>query len=377
MKKRLLIVLTCILFMCAFAFLLCACKKDNTATHDNQGLYYTLNKEETGYIASYSSYSGVKEVFIPLEHEGIPVVALDRNAFAYSDVESVEIPITITSIGEGAFYRCESLKKVNIPISVKSIGKNLFRDCTSLKSITLHDNITSIEDGAFWGCSSLESITIPDSVTSIGHSAFSDCTGLKTVNMKQNLKRIGPYAFFACTSLTNLYLPNDVTSIGEFAFHDCTSLTYNVQSGLKYLASNFGNPYFYLIGPENKNITIAPINLLCEFIGSMAFYECNNLKTVTMFNIKQIGHSAFSNCTNLTNVTISKLVTTIDKHAFFLCKNLKEIIIPDNVITLGESVFASSGVTTIYCKANSQPSGWDSEWKTGCSANVVWGYTEK
>ena len=56
MKKRLLIVLTCILFMCAFAFLLCACKKDNTATHDNQGLYYTLNKEETAIRGNITSF---------------------------------------------------------------------------------------------------------------------------------------------------------------------------------------------------------------------------------------------------------------------------------------------------------------------------------
>jgi hypothetical protein len=42
--------------------------------------------------------------------------------------------------------------------------------------------VTSIGDSAFYNCDSLTSVTIPDSVTSIGDSAFEGCTGLTTVN---------------------------------------------------------------------------------------------------------------------------------------------------------------------------------------------------
>lgn len=67
-----------------------------------------------------------------------------------------EIPVT--SIGERAFFRCESLTSITIPDSVTSIGME-----------------------AFWGCSSLTSITIPASVISIGDSAFGWCEKLEVI----------------------------------------------------------------------------------------------------------------------------------------------------------------------------------------------------
>ena len=62
---------------------------------------------------------------------------------------------TVTSIGDEAFYRCESLSSITIP-----------------------DSVTSIGEGAFAYCDSLSSITIPDSVASIGESAFDECDSL-------------------------------------------------------------------------------------------------------------------------------------------------------------------------------------------------------
>ena len=48
-------------------------------------------------------------------------------------------------------------------------------------SIEIPDSVTYIGDNAFRDCTSLVSITIPDSVTSIGNDAFYDCTSLETV----------------------------------------------------------------------------------------------------------------------------------------------------------------------------------------------------
>ncbi len=65
-----------------------------------------------------------------------------------------------------------------IPESVVSIGNYAFFSCDSLTSVTIHDNVTSIGSRAFEGCTSLTSITIPDSITSIGDYAFYGCTRL-------------------------------------------------------------------------------------------------------------------------------------------------------------------------------------------------------
>ena len=64
-----------------------------------------------------------------------------------------------------------------IPNSVTSIGDSAFWGCSSLTSIIIPNSVTRIGGGAFGNCDSLTSVTIPNSVTSIGAYAFSDCSG--------------------------------------------------------------------------------------------------------------------------------------------------------------------------------------------------------
>ena len=92
-----------------------------------------------------------------------------------------------TSIGDGAFFECSSLKSITIPNSVTSIGNIAFENCTSLTSVTIGNSVTSIGEGTFFECTSLTSVIIPDSVTSIGESAFETCTSLTSVTFKKNI----------------------------------------------------------------------------------------------------------------------------------------------------------------------------------------------
>ena len=147
------------------------------------------------------------------------------------DINEIVVEDGVTSIGDYAFYDCDSLTSVAIPDSVTSIGDRAFYFCTSLTSVAIPDSVTSIGEWAFSDCTSLTSVAIPDSVTSIGDYAFSYCTSLTSVAIPDSVTSIGYYAFAECSSLTEIVIPDSVTSIGNYAFNYCDSLTDVYYSG--------------------------------------------------------------------------------------------------------------------------------------------------
>ena len=100
-----------------------------------------------------------------------------------------------------------------------------FENCTELTSVTIPDSVTSIGNCAFYGCSGLTSVTIPDSVTLIGDGAFYRCSGLTSVTFPDSVNSIGMETYYGCSGLTSVTIPNTVTSIGEDTFKDCSGLT--------------------------------------------------------------------------------------------------------------------------------------------------------
>ena len=102
---------------------------------------------------------------------GSPSIFGDDN----TSVTSVVIPVSVTSIGDYAFYGCTYLTSVTIPAIVTSIGGFAFFDCTALTSITIPNSVISIGNNAFYGCTSLVTVYLPaqfaDTYTSFGLTA--------------------------------------------------------------------------------------------------------------------------------------------------------------------------------------------------------------
>ena len=191
---------------------------------DLSDLTYTTTDGEVTITSCNGAATGV--LVIPNSIGGKPVTSIGESAFFFCDsLTSVTIPDGVTSIGLGAFYGCSSLTSVTIPDSVTSIGDFAFNNCSSLTSITIPDGITSIGREAFGGCTSLTSITIGNSVTSIGDAAFNGCTSLTSITIPDSVTSIGNDAFRECGSLASITIGNSVTSIGANAFLGCTSLT--------------------------------------------------------------------------------------------------------------------------------------------------------
>lgn len=78
-------------------------------------------------------------------------------------------------------YGLGNLTDVEIPATVTTIGDNAFRNCTSLESLALPDAVTSVNKEAFRGCSGLKNLKIGESVSLLHNYAFGGCTSLETI----------------------------------------------------------------------------------------------------------------------------------------------------------------------------------------------------
>ena len=335
-------------------------------------LQYFIN---LNYISeAFSGCSNLKSITIPDS-----VTSIDWGAFSNcSSLTSVTIPDSVTSIEDGAFSGCSSLTSVTIPDSVTTIGGYAFSGCRSLTSVTIPDSVTTIEYDAFSGCSSLTSITIPNSVTKIGSSAFGGCSSLTSVTLSKNLIKIESSTFSGCSSLENISLPEGIISIDHYAFGDCDSLTtITIPSSVVSLG---GNPFCYCdnIKEFKGNFTTNDGKALIFYDKFISFAcKCGATEYIIPNGVTKIGDYAFFDCDSLTSVTIPDSVTTIGDYAFYDCDSLTSITIPDSVTTIGtEAFYSCDSLTSVYCKATTPPAGGSWMFNNNASGRKIYVPTE-
>ena len=234
------------------------------------------------------------------------------------------------------------------------------------------DRVTAIGNYAFGGDSqrfNVTSIVIPEGVTAIGNYAFNDCTALVSVVIPEGVISVGERAFNGCISLVRVAFPDSMVSLGRSAFCYCTSLielkfgkgleSYGgdilfPENCLESIIVDKDNPYFHstgncLIHTESKTLILGCRNSVIPADGSVtvianeafgAFYGCKGLTNIVIPEcITTIGPDAFYDCDGLTSIIIPNSVLSIGSRAFASCENLTSIIIPDGVKSIPYEAF--------------------------------------
>ena len=321
---------------------------------------------------AFMSCSSLTSVTIPDGATSIGEFAFD----GCSSLISVTIPDSVTSIGSEAFYGCTNIVSATMPAhaindipqdsletvvitSGDSIWSYAFEGCTSLTSVTIPDSVTSIGELAFYDCESLEAVHITDigkwASIEFGYLAspmhnvaelYLNGEPVTDVVIPDGVTSIGEGAFAYCTTLTSIAIPDSVTSIGHAAFIGCQSLkSVYITDIEKWLAIDFeayANPLTYdaVLYLNGVPVTELVIPESVTVIGDYAFEGCVSLRSVTIGeHVVGIGYGAFSYCSSLTSITIPAGVTKLEGWTFASCTSLASIDIPDGVTSIGDYTF--------------------------------------
>ncbi len=255
----------------------------------------------------------------------------------------------------------------------------------SIKTVILDKDVTSIGNRAFWFCPSLRGVTLPAGLTRIGNQAFSNCFQLKSIGIPDSVTEVGSSAFAYCNGLESVTIPVGVASIGLGAFSGCWNLTKidvdadnaNYKSIDGVLFSLDGSTLIQCPGGKEGNYVIPPA---VASVGVSAFAYCDVLESIVVHaGVTDIGRSAFASCEDLGHIdvdannpnykdidgvlfskdgttliqypggkagdyTIPAGVEKIGYNAFFRCKMLGDIRIPDSVISIDYWAFLGSNL---------------------------------
>ena len=151
------------------------------------------------------------------------VTAISAYAFYAANLTSITFPNSLTTIGEGIFYRNETLTSVTFGSGLVTLGTSAFAE-TKLTAVTLPNSLTTMGHGAFWGISTLTSVTLGTGLTELPTEAFWG-SQITSITIPGNVKNIGLRAFYNNTSLTSVTLAEGIETIGENAFANSTLIT--------------------------------------------------------------------------------------------------------------------------------------------------------
>ena len=353
------------------------------------------------------------DVSIPAEIEGLPVKKIAPEAFSIHGamIERIEVPGSVTDIGDGAFKMCMSLEELVLQEGVCRIGENVLlvtavtqlylpttveklkcpwewgkvaidvaqenqhyfsdgyglyekqEDGYALVAVRAEDqrvrytvasNTTVIEQHAFEGQMYIQEVELPEGVISIEKESFESCQALRRIVLPEGLTRICADAFRCCISLEGLELPSTLKDLGEHAVTDTYGWSPSM-NGIMYMRVHPDNPYFYhdanAFYQRRENGS-----LLIKYFGKNEVWKIP--EEVTELGAMSLRRS------NLREVIIPETVKSISKDAFADCGRLEcmefaadgvKLYVPEN------PVYRKGEISSLFYRDNAGQLHYDYE----------------
>lgn len=348
---------------------------------DLSGVFWSFDESEgeltisgSGEMSDYPLWGDEKQPWATYASQirsiviGEGITRIGKCCFnGYSNVESVELPSTLLSIGFRAFKEC-GIKSITIPSSVSEIDDEAFTYCTDMTDIYISGSFIQFGLRAFERCYNLN-VHIED-LSAWCNLSFSDAEAnpLYTVRSKKLNTNYTPKLYLNETVVSDLQIPSSVTEIKDFTFASYQGLSsivipesvtaigmnsfYDCGNSLTSIVIEPGNPNYD--SRDNCNAIIRKSdNMLLQGcrnttipegivgIATNAFYACSGLQSIQIPNtVVGIGEKAFYRATGLTSIELPNSITEIGRYAFDFCDNLRSVTLSNNLSQVGQGLFS-------------------------------------
>lgn len=347
------------------------------------------DQDETG-IDKMSWDEMVNTINSIVVSDGITSVS---DLFACSSVKTVTLGADVKEIAPQAFYFCNNLASINIPLSIVSIGFNAFCGCTNVKSTypgtaqqwynidinsgneyLLKNTTTStastiiVDQGICdqnlnWTLDSAGLLTISgngdltafpwtdkvhyhtfnlcisDGITSISCDTFR-YSQLETIKLGSDIKEIGDDVFLYCTKLTTINIPASVTSIGSNAFNRCQNIqaTYaGTPEQWEKISIADGNELL------QKSVTGKEVTIASGSCGPNLYWSIDTSGLLSITGTGEMTSHPWTYNYSYSKVNIQSGCTSLCYDAFWGSGDSRTIYIPKTVTYIDEYALFSKG----------------------------------
>jgi BspA type Leucine rich repeat region (6 copies) len=323
------------------------------------------------------------------------------SVFAGTAITSLNIPSSVTIIGNGALAGMKKLSSITvdpnnlnymscgnvlfdkkqtrivavsstlsgsyiIPQSVTTIGVNAFNYCSSLTSVCLSANVTTIQDSAFNKCVALQTIYVKEATPpTVGTASFTGISPTRKVcatggnyNAFYNGAAIWRQLGLVKSAIRTLYTTGTIGN-GSFAndvintFQGRTDTIPSLKIKGTLAASDFVRLRQYF--PLLNDLNLDSVTIENNKIPDNAFANLQTLTTITIRGIgvgtpiKRIGVNAFQNCPTLTTIVVPSTLDSIYDRAFDNCYSLSSLSFNTSrgIKYIGKSAFRNCKSLTI------------------------------